>query len=83
MGKTVLQRAIENDAIRAWLKDRDAAAAFARVTMHARRTHKQDVWTDSSLFDKHLIGEITAFVTPRARPRAMTKTTTNAESKHV
>jgi hypothetical protein len=32
--------------------------------MHARRTHKQKYWTDSKLFDKHLIGEITAFVTP-------------------
>jgi hypothetical protein len=51
-------------AIRAWLKDRDAAAAFARGTMHARRTRKKQCWTDSKLFDKHLIGEITSFVTP-------------------
>jgi ankyrin repeat protein len=69
-GLTALQFAInwENAdgvaAIRAWLKDRNAARAFARGTMHARRTHKQTYWTDSKLFDKHLIGEITAFVTP-------------------
>jgi hypothetical protein len=56
------------DAIRAWMKDRDAAAAFARGTMHARRTHKQGVWTDSMLCDKHIVAEITACVTPRAPP---------------
>jgi hypothetical protein len=75
------------DAIYAWLKDRDAAAAFARVTMDARRTtHKKGVWTDSMLFDKNLIAEITAFVTPCAPPLpTMTKKTTNqaAESKQT
>jgi hypothetical protein len=69
-GKTALQESVRCNntdavaAIRAWLKDRDAAAAFARGTMHARRTHKHGDWTDSMLFDKHLIPEITAFVTP-------------------
>jgi hypothetical protein len=72
---TALQYAIRYDrtdsvaAIQSWLKDRDAARAFARGTMHARRTHKEDDWTDSKLFDKHLVGEITAFVTPRTASR--------------
>jgi ankyrin repeat protein len=72
---TALEFAISHDstdsaaAIQSWLKDRDAARAFARGTMHARRTHKKGDWTDSKLFDKHLIGEIIAFVSPRAASR--------------
>jgi hypothetical protein len=55
--------------LRAWLKDRAAARAFARGTMHARHAHKKGDWTDSKLFDKNIIGEITAFVTPPPAPR--------------
>jgi hypothetical protein len=72
--RTALQQAQDNKkpfaaaAILSWLKDRDAARAFTRGTMHARRSHKKHDWTDSKLFDKHLIGLITAFVTPRPLP---------------
>jgi ankyrin repeat protein len=69
-GLTALRNASDSSsdavaAIRAWLKDREAAHAFARGTRHARRTLKQDDWTDSKLFDINLVDEITAFVTPR------------------
>jgi ankyrin repeat protein len=79
-GKTAWQRVIRSHrtdaaaAIQSWLKDRDAARAFARGTMHARLTHKSGDWTDSKLFDKHLIGEITAFVSPRAASRVVCST---------
>jgi hypothetical protein len=88
LGKTALQHAKTHgkkecvDAIRAWLKDRDAAVAFAHGTMHARRAHKRGDWTNSKLFDKNLIGEITGFVTPRAANKS-TQTNKHVESKQA
>jgi ankyrin repeat protein len=59
------KRADTEAAIRGWLKDRAAAAAFARGTLHAWRTHEtQSDWTETKHFDKHLIAEITSYVTP-------------------
>jgi ankyrin repeat protein len=69
-GRTALQLAVVRnrthaaDGIRAWLKGRDAALAFMRGTRHARISHKKKYWTDSKLFDMHLIGEITAYIVP-------------------
>jgi hypothetical protein len=77
-------------AIHRWTRSSDAAAAFARGTMHARyyRCHEKTThgggeektscaynWTDSRLFDEHLIAEITSYVTsppplPPPPPRA-------------
>jgi hypothetical protein len=64
----VLERWQIHTPIYAWLKDRDAARAFARLMHHARNTHKKNCCTDSMLFDINLVAEITSFVTPRDKP---------------
>jgi hypothetical protein len=86
-GKTALVYAVqhawdgvtpEGDAIRNWLKDRAAAAAFACCTQHARYSNTKNsnnssnneqqqcwCWANSMLFDANLVDEIVAFVTPR------------------
>jgi hypothetical protein len=60
-------------AIRAWQTSSAAAFAFACGTRHARydtaHTHTAaDHWTNSKLFDVHLIDEITAFVSSNPTP---------------
>jgi hypothetical protein len=62
--------------IRAFVKDRDAARAFARGTRDARAKHRVGHWTDSNLCDVHLVAEITAFVTPAKKKRKGNQTTT-------
>jgi hypothetical protein len=58
------------DAIQSWRTQRDAVAAFASGTTHARYAHKHGHWTDSKLFDINLVAEITAFlITPAAARR--------------
>jgi hypothetical protein len=70
-------------AILAWLKTRIAAAVFAQGMRHAYDTHASDnAWTDSPLFDRHLIGEITAFlVVPQ--PDLQAKATTAAALREL
>jgi hypothetical protein len=68
-GHTALEAALLRErpdavaAIRQWVKDRDAARAFARGMRHAYNTRKTSSWADSKLFDINLVDEITAFVT--------------------
>jgi ankyrin repeat protein len=68
-------------ALRKYDVNRKAAAAFTRGTVHARRTHKRGDWTDSKLFDKHLIALITSYVTTSTT--STTTATASSESSNT